>query len=152
MIPRSKLSRRNLAILRRPALRAPAASCRSFTQWAKHLPPLPPMSDWKQIYEPPRGGEYGMIRPWLSNIEAQSKCLKKFGLDKDDGIPKTVIEIYPGMWYHLRSRQQANLTTYIEYAGPGAFSRAILSLPRSRVKKLIIMEDWATYHPHLEVI
>lgn len=35
--------------------------------------------------------------------------------------------------------------------GAGHLSRAILSLPRERIKKLIILEDWQSYHPYLEV-
>lgn len=68
----------------------------SYRSWSPHLPGLPPPVEWKEIFEPQRSGEDGTIRAWLSNVDAQFACLERFGLDVDDGIPKTVIEIYPG--------------------------------------------------------
>lgn len=68
---------------------------RDFTHHAPHLPSLPPEDTWPKHF-PPRGAEISTIRPWISNLETQSKLLTQFGLDVDDGHPKTVVEIYPG--------------------------------------------------------
>lgn len=71
---------------------------RPFTQYAKHLPPLPPMDEWGAKFPPGRTVDLGLIRPWLVDIHAQAKCLSNFGLADDDGAPKTVVEIYPGVY------------------------------------------------------
>jgi len=38
------------------------------------------------------------------------------------------------------------------FPGPGALSRALLELPRSKVRKLIILEDHEEYLPHLKAL
>jgi len=74
---------------------------RSFTQYANHLPPLPPLEEWGVKFPPGRTVDLGMIRPWLINVRAQAKCLSQFGLAADDGVPKTVVEIYPGVYINF---------------------------------------------------
>ncbi|KAF8315921.1 S-adenosyl-L-methionine-dependent methyltransferase [Clavulina sp. PMI_390] len=103
---------------------------RSITGLAPHLPPLPPISEWSRRFPRTHVDAAGRVRPWLVNPSSQLKALKQFGLDAvDDGNPKTIIELYPG---------------------PGVMSRAILSLPRSAVHRLVIMEDHPQFIPYLE--
>ena len=82
------VSRRNITAL----IHGPR---RSFTGYAKHLPPLPPLDQWGVKFPTGRAADMGLIRPWLLDVRAQAECLSQFGL-ADDGVPKTIIEIYPG--------------------------------------------------------
>ncbi|KAF9515522.1 hypothetical protein BS47DRAFT_1391549 [Hydnum rufescens UP504] len=96
------------------------AQRRHVARFAAHLPPLPPPEEWVDNFFP-LGRQGKEVRVFLNHPDIAFKTLSAFGLDKDEGHgPKTVVEIYPG---------------------PGLLSRAILSLPRERIKKLVIIED-----------
>lgn len=92
-----------------PSPRKPK-SAPSSRSWSTHLPELPPTSKWEKTFDGQKGGEDGTIRAWLSNVDAQFECLEKFGLDVDDGIPKTVIEIYPGELPQITTSENVVLT------------------------------------------
>ncbi|KAG9037200.1 Mitochondrial transcription factor 1 [Tulasnella sp. JGI-2019a] len=92
----------------------------------KPLPPQKPLGEWDRAY--PVKQAFGTTeRAWLYNDTTAKKVVDTYGLD-DGGEPKTVIEIYPG---------------------PGVISRALLTLPRHVLKKLIILEFSPGFHPEL---
>lgn len=62
--------------------------------------------------------------------------------------PKTVIEAFPGTY--CRSTHVCSFTAD-EIAGPGQLSRALLKLPASKLKRLIILEDIEEYLKYLRV-
>ncbi|KAI0305536.1 S-adenosyl-L-methionine-dependent methyltransferase [Multifurca ochricompacta] len=92
------------------------------------LPPLPPVGDWLTHfpYAPPVVRDRISIRDPASAIQvAQSFVNSK---KTSTGNPKIIIEAFPG---------------------PGALSRAFLTLPPSQLQKLIILED---HEPYLEYL
>ncbi|KAF8271235.1 S-adenosyl-L-methionine-dependent methyltransferase [Lactarius quietus] len=92
------------------------------------LPPLPPLDDWLSHfpYGPIVVRDRISIRDPVSAIHVAHSFIdaKKTWT----GNPKVVIEAFPG---------------------PGALSRAFLTLPPSKLKKLIILED---HEPYLEYL
>ncbi|KAN0129209.1 S-adenosyl-L-methionine-dependent methyltransferase [Lactarius tabidus] len=92
------------------------------------LPPLPPLGDWLSHfpYAPIVVRDRISIRDPLSAIHVAHSFVD--AKKTSTGNPKTVIEAFPG---------------------PGALSRAFLTLPPSKLKKLIILED---YEPYLEYL
>lgn len=93
MLPRSKLSLRALSRIRKSQL----VQIRQVSVLAPHLPPLPPRTEWPQLFPRPVGrAADGLTRQWLHNETRQMKCLQQFGLADTEGPAKTVIELYGG--------------------------------------------------------
>jgi hypothetical protein len=63
------------------------------------------------------------------------------------GNPKVIIEAFPG------ARNLITAVTLFLHSilGPGALSRALLTLPPSQLKRLIILEDYEPYLEYLRV-
>ncbi|KAI0320776.1 S-adenosyl-L-methionine-dependent methyltransferase [Amylostereum chailletii] len=95
-------------------------------EYAK-FPPLPPLNTWRDTF--PRLQQVRdriSLRNPLSSMQVAQAFV---GSDwSDSGKPKTVVEAFPG---------------------PGALSRGLLTLPPSKLGKLIILED---YEPYLEYL
>jgi len=92
------------------------------------LPSLPPIDDWLSHfpYAPVIVRDRISIRDPLSAIRVAHSFVD--GKTTSTGNPKVIIEAFPG---------------------PGALSRAFMTLPPSKLKKLIILED---YEPYLEYL
>ncbi|KAG8952932.1 Mitochondrial transcription factor 1 [Tulasnella sp. 424] len=95
----------------------------------KALPPVPPLIEWPKRY-PMKKGVGSADRSYLFNPAAAREVVKTYGLE-ENGHPKIVLETYPG---------------------PGVLSRALLTLPRTTLKKLIICEYGRSFHPDLEAL
>jgi transcription factor 1 len=111
------------------------------------LPPLPPLGDWLSHfpYAPIVVRDRISIRDPLSAIHVAHSFVD--AKKTSTGNPKTVIEAFPGASV-LSSRGHVFLTVVL---GPGALSRAFLTLPPSKLKKLIILEDYEPYLEYLRV-
>ncbi|KAI0302533.1 S-adenosyl-L-methionine-dependent methyltransferase [Russula brevipes] len=92
------------------------------------LPPLPPTEDW--VNRIPWGVPRVRGRVSISAPAAAVRVAQSFVNSKKTitGNPKVIIEAFPG---------------------PGALSRALLTLPPSQLKRLIILEDYEPYLEHL---
>ncbi|KAI9509165.1 S-adenosyl-L-methionine-dependent methyltransferase [Russula earlei] len=98
---------------------------------AKHydsLPPLPPLGDWVSHfpYSSPVVRDRISIRAPASAIRIAHSFVNSE--TTSTGKPKVIIEAFPG---------------------PGALSRAFLTLPPSQLKRLIILEDHGPYLEYL---
>lgn len=71
---------------------------RGVKSFAKHLPALPPTNEWPKIF-PNITRSVREVRPFMKNMKSAMDTLSAFGLDANDGNPKTVVEIYPGGLY-----------------------------------------------------
>ncbi|KAI0268636.1 S-adenosyl-L-methionine-dependent methyltransferase [Gloeopeniophorella convolvens] len=94
----------------------------------RRLPPLPPLDTWGSRFPfttSPARDRISIRNPTSAIRVAQSFIDSK---KVSTGKPKVVIEAFPG---------------------PGALSRAFLALPPSKLRKLIILED---YEPYLEYL
>ncbi|KAI0633426.1 S-adenosyl-L-methionine-dependent methyltransferase [Trametes polyzona] len=86
---------------------------------ANTIPPLPPPSDWKTAF--PINNTTRRERAVVNNPATARLVARSFLSEaQSDNGGKIVIEAFPG---------------------PGALSRALLELPPSQVRKLIILED-----------
>ncbi|KAH9057340.1 S-adenosyl-L-methionine-dependent methyltransferase, partial [Lactarius vividus] len=92
------------------------------------LPPLPPIDDWISHF--PYGSIVARDRISIRNPMTAIRVAESFVGSKktSTGKPKVIIEAFPG---------------------PGALSRAFLTLPPDKLKKLIILED---HEPYLEYL
>ncbi|KAG9008232.1 Mitochondrial transcription factor 1, partial [Tulasnella sp. 427] len=95
----------------------------------KVLPPVPPLIEWAKRY-PMKKGFGSSERSYVFNPSAARDIVKTYNLE-ENGHPKIVLETYPG---------------------PGLLSRALLALPRTTLKKLIICEYGKSFHPELEAL
>ncbi|KAJ7647354.1 S-adenosyl-L-methionine-dependent methyltransferase [Roridomyces roridus] len=86
---------------------------------------LPPRSLWRQHF--PSGLKAFQHRVSIANLATAEKVAQAFV--PKGSQDKTVIEIFPG---------------------PGQLTRALLALPRSRIKKLIVMENAEMYLKYLK--
>ncbi|KAL6310467.1 S-adenosyl-L-methionine-dependent methyltransferase, partial [Sparassis latifolia] len=99
-------------------------SCiRSYTTLSE-LPPLPPLEEWRHHFTV--GTNYSRENVSLWNPHTAARIAHSFLSNPSpaSGNGKIIIEAYPG---------------------PGALSRALLTLPKSKVRKLIILEDHEQY-------
>ncbi|KAH9831248.1 S-adenosyl-L-methionine-dependent methyltransferase [Rhodofomes roseus] len=103
---------------------------RSYSESASHLPSLPPHEEWRRIFDTANNIKE---RACIKRVDTARLVVESFLGDKSPagGEDKVVIEAFPG---------------------PGALSRALLELPRSKLRKLIILEDNAEYLPHLKAL
>lgn len=108
---------------------------------------LPPINDWRSYF----AVHQLTVRDRVSvrNPELAEKLAHSF-LDSPHTAsdqPKTVIEAFPGL-----SPSCFMFQNYAEeMSGPGQLSRALLKLPPSKLKKLIILEDHEPYLQYLRV-
>ncbi len=110
------------------------------------LPPLPPQDQWRKHFpyvNVARRDRVFVRSPQAARAIAQSL----FRSTPTSGKGKVVVEAFPGP-SHLFSLPQSVLTMQ---AGPGARSRALLELPESTMRKLIILEDDPAYLQYLDV-
>ncbi len=108
------------------------------------LPSLPPIDQWVSHfpYGPLVVRDRVSIRDPASAIRvAQSFISSKKTLT---GKPKVIIEAFPGAWL-----LGTLIALFLLNLGPGALSRAFLTLPPSQLKRLIILED---HKPYLEYL
>ena len=112
------------------------------------LPPLPPINDWLSHF--PYGSVAVRDRISIRDPVSAIHVARSFVDSKktSTGNPKVVIEAFPGALL-LSSRCMFLFLTVI--LGPGALSRAFLTLPPSKLKKLIILEDHEPYLEYLRV-
>ncbi|KAG8899778.1 Mitochondrial transcription factor 1 [Tulasnella sp. 417] len=132
----SLIARRAYSTATQPIKRAPSNEDLSDADWTfvsgatgKALPPVPPLIEWPKRY-PMKKGIGTSERSYLFNPVAARELVKTYGLE-ENGHPKVVLETYPG---------------------PGVLTRALLTLPRTALKKLIICEYGKTFHPDLEAL
>lgn len=110
------------------------------------LPPLPPTEDWLAhfIFGTNQIRDRISIRHPVSAISVAHSFInskKTF-----TGKPKVIVEAFPGVWHH--KYLDTSLTPSL---GPGALSRAFLTLPSSQLRRLIILEDHEPYLEYLRV-
>ena len=112
------------------------------------LPPLPPINDWVSHFPYASVGlrDRISIRDPVSAIDVAHSFVD--AKKTSTGNPKVVIEAFPGALL-FGSRWKFLFLTFI--IGPGALSRAFLTLPPSKLKKLIILEDHEPYLEYLRV-
>ncbi|CCM06868.1 uncharacterized protein FIBRA_09176 [Fibroporia radiculosa] len=104
-------------------------SCRRTFTSQSRLPPLPPPSEWKDIFSSSTVSSRDRVSlraPETAQLIAESFLS---GASSANGEGKIVIEAFPG---------------------PGALSRALLELPASNIQKLIILEDHPDYLKYLK--
>ncbi|KZT71045.1 S-adenosyl-L-methionine-dependent methyltransferase [Daedalea quercina L-15889] len=103
---------------------------RSYSESSSSLPPLPPPEEWSKTFDVTNTNR---DRACVKNPETARLLANSFLGDTSSvgGEGKIVIETFPG---------------------PGALSRALLELPRSKIRKLIILEDHPEYLQHLKVL
>jgi hypothetical protein len=111
------------------------------------LPPLPPIDDWLSHF--PIGPIVVRDRISIRDPVSAIHVARSFVDAKktSTGNPKVFIEAFPGALI-LSSRGMFFLQVVL---GPGALSRAFLTLPPSKLKKLIILEDHEPYLEYLRV-
>ncbi|PCH43743.1 S-adenosyl-L-methionine-dependent methyltransferase [Wolfiporia cocos MD-104 SS10] len=99
-----------------PAFRR--ARFRSYTSGST-IPPLPPPESWRDTFNSTMASSKDRVQ--VKSPETARRVVNSFLADSlPAGEGKIIIEAFPG---------------------PGALSRALLELPKSQVKKLIILED-----------
>lgn len=135
-----------ISLAHRPHL--PRHSCsRRYTTEAVKLPPLPPKDEWRSHF----ASLATAIRERVSirNPDTAARIANSFLADKSiaAGEGKIIIEAFPGMSSNALLVPQPHSPK----TGPGALSRALLELPKNRVQKLIILEDWDKYLDYLKV-
>ncbi|KAI0330161.1 S-adenosyl-L-methionine-dependent methyltransferase [Cubamyces sp. BRFM 1775] len=109
-----------LRIQRCCCLTARVQSSRRYSTQSR-LPPLPPAEQWKVKF--PVQNTLRRERVSLCNPDTASKLAASFLAEPSTDDGKIVIEAFPGL------------------SGPGALSRAMLELPSSKLRKLIILES-----------
>jgi hypothetical protein len=111
------------------------------------LPPLPPVDEWLSHfpYAPPVVRDRISIRIPESAIRVAHSFMNS--KRTSTGNPKVIIEAFPGAWC------VGTLTVPFSRpgSGPGALSRALLTLPPTELKQLIILEDHEPYLEYLHV-
>lgn len=111
------------------------------------LPPLPPIDKWLSHFSfaPPAVRDRVSIRVPESAIRVAHSFINS--KRTSTGNPKVIIEAFPGAWC------LCTLTVLFlrPSLGPGALSRAFLTLPPSQLKQLIILEDHEPYLEYLRV-
>lgn len=112
------------------------------------LPPLPPIDKWLSRF--PYGAPVVRDRISIRSPESAIRVAQSFINSKKTttGNPKVVIEAFPGV---LTSSWYFDFAVLTPSLGPGALSRALLTLPPSQLKKLIILEDHEPYLEYLRV-
>ena len=110
------------------------------------LPPLPPIDDWLShfAYSSPQLRDRISIRTPASAISVARSFVNSKKTSTNN--PKVIIEAFPGM-----RRLKVVVTPLIPSLGPGALSRAFLTLPSSQLRRLIILEDHEPYLEYLRV-
>jgi len=111
------------------------------------LPPLPPTEEWPSHFPfiAPSVRDRVSIRTPASAIRVAHSFINS--KKTWTGKPKVIIEAFPGAW-RLRTAIVLFLTPSL---GPGALSRAFLTLPPSQLQRLIILEDHEPYLEYLRV-
>ncbi|KAH9913355.1 S-adenosyl-L-methionine-dependent methyltransferase [Amylocystis lapponica] len=118
----------NTSLLSRRLLKPVRWSCRHPYSTAAHLPPLPPIGDWREAFAHYTKDRVSLYNPRTTASVAHSLFSPQSPVA---GENKVIIEAFPG---------------------PGALSRALLELPKSTIRKLIILEDNTSYLPYLRAL
>nr|VWO98368.1 Zn(2)-C6 fungal-type domain-containing protein [Ganoderma boninense] len=109
------------------------------------LPPLPPYDQWRKLFpyvNVARRDRVFVHSPQAARAVAQSLFRTT---PTTSGKGKVVVEAFPG----ASRRASSSRPIFISHTGPGALSRALLELPESTVRKLVILEDDPTYLNYL---
>lgn len=141
---------RSLALTSRRIPKVEIHRClRLYSVESVNIPPLPPDDEWKAVFPHlpvPVRDRVSVRDPVTADRMAASFVAGKSIAAGDN---KIIIESFPGLSVPLRQVLESESLTKL--LGPGALSRALLKLPESKIKKLIILEDWKTYLEHLQV-
>jgi hypothetical protein len=111
------------------------------------LPPLPPVEKWLSHFSYSTvilRDRISLRTPATAISVAQSFINSKKTFT---GKPKVIVEAFPG----VRCLKAVMKLFLIPCLGPGALSRAFLTLPPSQLRRLIILEDHEPYLEYLRV-
>jgi len=126
------------------------------------LPPLPDQSEWRPVFNPPSSPLALRERISIRNPDTARALAEGFTrwtkpLIKADGsgsvskrAPKVIIEAFPGTPHACTSRHLIH-NMILRPLGPGALTRALLTLPRDSFDKLIVLEEQPGYLEYLKV-
>ncbi|EPS97236.1 hypothetical protein FOMPIDRAFT_1025135 [Fomitopsis schrenkii] len=106
----------------------PRTCRRSYSESSSSLLQLPPAEEWYTLFE-----HFDYDRAVIKRMDTARLVANSFLGDQSSvgGEGKVIIEAFPG---------------------PGTLSRALLELPRSKVRKLIILEDNQDFLPYLKAL
>ena len=145
-------TRSRLLVLSRPCYihRTYASQSASRVKLEAELPKLqlPDHDNWRELF--PVSTPIVRDRVTLANPATAKRLAKSFltGKAAGAGTEKIVIEAFPGAVSFDRTITEHFLRSK---TGPGCLSRALLDLPSSQLKKLIILEDYEPYLEYLRV-
>lgn len=130
------------------------------------LPPLPEQSEWRSIFNPPGSSVALRDRISIRNPQTARTLAEHFikwttPLLKADetmgkgkvakGAPRVIIEAFPGTsGCFLPGLASVDVSCH-GLLGPGALTRALLTLPRDSFDKLIVLEAYPGYLEFLKV-
>jgi transcription factor 1 len=107
---------------------------------------LPPLELWAHFFPYTKETQH---RTTIQNPETARMIAE--ALIPEGSKDKIIIDAYPGMSPAFPALTHLGFHIYCLYLGAGQLSRALLALPKDRIKKLIIIEDAVEYLPFLEV-
>lgn len=131
------------------AHRAPLFARHTSTAVFHDPKPLPPPDTWRHVFVSNLSAVRD--RASVSNPRTANILARAFlgGKSIVAGKGKTVIESYPGVLCLAVSHWSDVFSS--SFAGPGALSRALLTLEDGEVEKLIILEEYGPYLEYLLV-
>lgn len=105
-------------------------------------PDLPPVAEWSEYF------------PWSADVKARASIMNPESAAKvaEAFVPKgsrdkIVVEAFPGAFLVL----QIDRVEQTNALGPGVLTRALLNLPKRRIKKLIVLEEHNRFYNFLKV-
>lgn len=105
---------------------------------------MPPQEKWRQIFhsQGPQLRDRVYVRNPVTAAELASAFVPEGQRDR------VVVEAFPGTLCLFVSAHNADT---FEHEGPGALTRALLELPKERIRKIIVLEDQPVFHDYLQV-
>jgi hypothetical protein len=105
---------------------------------------LPPISHWDTCF--PQKNSAIRDRVSVRNPKTAAAIAESFV--PKGSCAKIVLEAFPGVFHFVYLVYAINRFTF---EGPGTLTRALLGLPRDRIQKLIVLEDYELYLEYLRV-
>jgi mitochondrial transcription factor 1 len=105
---------------------------------------LPEPSDWKKVFQ--RDNTGGRGRVCVRNSTTAQAIAEAFVPEGSKDL--VIIEAFPGL---LQSLDIHHKPLDTESLGPGALTRALMQLPKGRIRKLIVLEDMPLFLDYLRV-
>lgn len=107
---------------------------------------LPPREDWIDLfpYSAETKARYTVVNPELCKQLAETFV-------PEGSKDKIIMEAFPGELSVSVSVARQIILSNISSSGQGVLTRALLDLPKERIKKLIVMEDYPRYYRFLKV-